>query len=116
MGFFPDNAISGLSHTLAAISQRQRVNAANLSNAATPGYTAKEVSFADILRTDNPFETAMSQRMGGKITEISAETGVPVSIQKELIEMQKNMLFYSMATRRTSTIFNGLKTASQIGR
>lgn len=111
---FPD--ISQISLTLRAISDRQKVNSANLSNAQTPGYVARELNFADLLKTDNPFETALSQKMGSRLSEMTSETGVPVDIQKELIEMQKNMLFYSMTTRRASTIFNGLKAASQVGR
>lgn len=114
MDLLPD--ISRVHGALQAISDRQKVNSANLSNAHTPGYTAREVHFADLLNADNPFETQLSRKMGSKLTEAGTTTGTPVDIQKELIEMQKNMLFYSMVTRRTSSIFTHLKTASQVGR
>src|ERR1044072_418013 len=108
--------LSNITLSLNAISERQRLSSANIANAHTPGYTAKHVSFADLLKTDNPFEIALSQKMGSKLVESNEDTGTPVDLQKELIDMQKNMLFYSMTTRRASTIFNTLKTASQIGR
>ena len=103
-------------HYLSALSERQRITSANIANAHTPGYTAREVSFSDLLRTDNPFETDLSQKMGSKLSEMNNNTGVPVDIQKELVEMQKNMLFYSVASRRAASIFNSLKAASQVGR
>jgi flagellar basal body rod protein FlgB len=114
--FIPNSSVDAVLNSLSAISERQRLSSANLANAHTPGYTAKRVSFSDLLRADNPFETRLSRKMGSKMTEIGAETGMPVDLQKELIEMQKNMLFYSMATRRATTIFTALRTASQIGR
>jgi flagellar basal body rod protein FlgB len=108
--------MKSLSSMLAAISDRQRVTSNNLANAATPGYTAQEVKFSDILgQADNPFDTALSQKMG-TLQSSETNTGQPVNIQKELIEMQKNLLFYNMATRRISTVITGFKTASQIGR
>lgn len=116
MDFLPGSTLKSVTTALHAISERQRIASANLANAHTPGYTAREVSFSDLLKTDNPFEIALSQKMGSKLTEMTSDAGVPVDMQKELIEMQKNMLFYSMTTRRASTIFNTLRTASQVGR
>lgn len=112
----PNTSLNTVLSSLSAISERQRLTSANLANAHTPGYTAKSVSFSDLLRADNPFETQLSQKMGSKMVEMGAETGKSVDIQKELIDMQKNMMFYSMATRRATTIFTSLRTASQIGR
>ncbi|MCE3235272.1 MAG: hypothetical protein K0Q50_1452 [Vampirovibrio sp.] len=116
MELLPNNSIDVVLRSMAAISERQRLTSANIANAHTPGYTARSVSFSDLLKADNPFETDMSQKMGSKLTEISTDTGTPVDIQKELIDMQKNLLYYSMATRRASTIFSSLKAASQVGR
>ncbi|HEY9746930.1 MAG TPA: hypothetical protein V6C99_12010 [Oculatellaceae cyanobacterium] len=113
---FPDSSLNIVLNSLSAISERQRLASANLANAHTPGYTAKQVSFSDLLREDNPFETDLSRKMGGAMGALGADTGQPVNLQREMIEMQKNMLYYSMASRRASTIFNALRTASQIGR
>lgn len=101
---------------LTAISNRQHLTSANIANAHTPGYTARESSFAEVLKTDNPFETDLSQKMGSKLSELNTDTGEPVNLQKELVEMQKNMLFYSMVTRRAASVYNTLKNASQVGR
>lgn len=101
---------------LNAVSERQRLTSSNIANAHTPGYTAREVSFSDLLKTDSPFETALSQRMGSKFTEMNNNTGMPVDLQKELIEMQKNNLMYMMVTKVTGTYFSNLKTATQVGR
>ena len=110
-----DLKLNQLGFTLKAISERQKLVTNNVANAHTPGYMAKDISFSDLLQMDNPFETRLSQEMGKRTPEANS-TGLPVDLQKEMIEMQKNMLFYGMASRRVSTVFNTLKTASQIGR
>jgi flagellar basal-body rod protein FlgB len=108
--------IAPIERMLSGLSQKQRVNTVNIANAQTPGYIAREMSFSDVLGTNNPFETNMSQQMGGHMQEIDQWTGAPVDMQKELVEMQKNMLYYSMVSRRASTIFTALKTAIAVGR
>ena len=116
MGISPDASLRPVLQSLAAISERQKLVSANIANSQTPGYTARHVSFSDLLKTDNPFETALSQRMGSKLSEMSTDTGMPVDMHQELIEMQKNLLYYSMVTRRASSVFSHLKTAAQVGR
>lgn len=116
MELIPSTSLQTVLTSLNAISERQRMTSANLANAHTPGYTAQHVSFADLLRADNPFETALSQKMGSKATAISSDSRQSVDMQRELIDMQKNMLYYSMVTRRASSIFTSLRTASQVGR
>lgn len=103
-------------HYLSAISARQKLTSANIANAQTPGYTAREMSFSEVLKADNPFETHLSQSMGSKLSEMNNNTGTPVDLQKELVEMQKNLLFYSMITRRAASVVTSLKSASQVGR
>lgn len=115
MDFLTDSLNMPL-HYLTAISNVQRMTSANIANAHTPGYTERSVSFSEILKTNNPFETALSQKMGSKLSEMNTDTGNPVDLQKQLVEMQKNMLFYSMVSRRASSIFNALKGATQVGR
>lgn len=116
MEFLPIDNISNTRKALEAVSYRQKMAANNIANAHTPGYTAKHASFSDILGdAANPFATDLSQKMGVLMPEATS-TGQPVEMSKEFIDMQKNMLYYSMATRRLTTIFTTLKTASQIGR
>ncbi len=102
--------------SLEAISKRQKLVSNNIANAHTPGYTAKAVSFSDLLHNmQNPFETDLSRKLGTTLPD-AVSTGAPVSLQTELIEMQKNTLFYGMVTRRASTLFNNMRAATQIGR
>jgi len=113
MELFPFGQVE---HTLKALSEKQKLTSNNLANAHTPNYQAKDISFAELIGNMNqPFETDLARTMGSQMPE-ALSTGMPVDMQKELIDMQKTMLFYSMTTRRASTIFNGLRTASQIGR
>jgi flagellar basal-body rod protein FlgB len=114
---FTDTYLQPVQHLLSAISERQRINGANIANAQTPGYRARSVSFAELLGEENPFETPLAAKMGSHMPEMDTRiTESPVELQKELIETQKNLLFYNMAVRRASTIVTGLKTASQVGR
>lgn len=108
--------LDAIGNTMAAISKRQQITSNNVANAHTPDYMAKEASFADLLgNANNPFETKLSQKMGTSMSDANS-TGAPVQLQKELIDMQENYLYYSVVTRRAAVIFNTLRTASQIGR
>ncbi len=110
------SGLDAIGDSMAAISKRQQVTSNNIANAHTPGYLAKEVSFADLLgNAQNPFETRLSEKMGTSLSDANS-TGEPVKLQKELINMQENYLYYSVVTRRAAVIFNTLRTASQIGR
>ena len=107
-----------IGHVLSATSTRQNVITNNIANAHTPHFTAKSVSFSDVLAgVNNPFETKLSKTMGSSKGGLGPhDTGAPVDLRQELLELQKNSIYFSMATRRMSAIFNGLRTASQIGR
>ncbi|MGE0201434.1 MAG: flagellar basal body rod protein FlgB [Candidatus Melainabacteria bacterium] len=116
MTYFQDNSLGKIEHALGTISEYQRVISNNIANVQTPGYRAQKMNFADVLSAqNNPFETSLSRRMGSSRVDI-ATTGQPVDLQHEMIEMQKNNLYYNMATRWAATYFRNLRTASQIGR
>ena len=52
---------------LDAISKKQEVMAANVTNANTPGYVRRDVSFNQILATANsPLETKLSEKIAEK--------------------------------------------------
>ncbi|MBP3924240.1 hypothetical protein J6E39_03255 [bacterium] len=98
------------------ISQKQRALGSNLANMDTPGYVRRDVEFADYLGTiNNPIETRLSEILGpsGVIEERDYEEIDPA---KELTEMQKNSLFYTMATRRMSNIITEMKTVINVGK
>jgi len=117
MGFlFDTSSFRIVTASMDAASFRQKVSSANIANAQTPGYQARQVSFAELLGSSNPFETQLATRMGSSLDSMGNSTGRAVNLQSELIDMQKNMLVYAMATRRASSIFTGLRSAAQIGR
>ena len=116
MSFDPTRRIMPIAQMMDAISEKQRIVASNIANAHTPGYHAKSASFSELLfKLNSPFETELSREMGTTLP-MDETTGQGVNLPEQMIDMQKNNLFFSVASRRLSTIFNTLRTASQIGR
>ncbi len=115
---FSDPSFNAIQGILGAISKSQSITTSNVANAQTPGYTAKSAEFSDVLfGAQNPFETNMSAQFGNSlINSASVDTGKPVTIQHELVTMQKNMMLYNMATRRLNSMISAIRTASQAGR
>ena len=100
---------------LDAISKKQEVMAANVTNVNTPGYVRRDVSFNQILATANsPLETELSEKIGPNPFFLQ-EDG-EVDLKKELIEMQKNSMYYAVATRRMSSILTQLRTVANVGK
>jgi flagellar basal-body rod protein FlgB len=113
-----DATLNPMSAMLRGLGEKQQLIASNLANANTPGYLAKSASFSDIMATLNhPFETRLSAKMGSMLpAEFKYGAEGPVNIQHEFVDMQKNLMHYNMTTRRLSTIFSTIRTATQIGR
>jgi flagellar basal-body rod protein FlgB len=118
VGIDLDGILSPYGSTLDLINHKQGIVSHNLANANTPGYSAKSVAFSDLMAMENsPFETGLSKKMGHlKPEEMVEGTGHPVNIHEEMIEMQRNNLYFSMATRRLSSVITALKSSAQIGR
>jgi flagellar basal-body rod protein FlgB len=109
-----NDAIQPLAHLLDVITRRQELVSHNIANANTPGYTARHISFAQMLeRATNPFETRLSQKIGPSLY-LETYSGDPVNLQQEMLDMHKNNLYFGMATRRLSTMFSLLKAAIQV--
>lgn len=106
----------GKSHLmLDAIAKKQQVHSANLTNMNTPGYIRRGVDFSQLLSNSNsPLETQLSTKLGPSpfMLEEEGEVNVP----QELIEMQKNTLLYTIATRRVTSAITQLRTVSQVGK
>lgn len=98
------------------ISKRQKVLGENLANIDTPGYVRKDINFGDYLgSTNSTLETKLSSMMGpSPISEQNSSE--PVNPANELMELQKNSLLYSMATRRMSNIITEMKTVINVGK
>ena len=98
------------------IAQRQRALGSNLANIDTPGYVRRDINFADYLGSMNsPLETKLSEKLGpsGIIEEKQHEEIDPAN---ELMQLQENSIFYTMATRRMSNIITEMKTVINVGK
>lgn len=98
------------------ISQRQRALGSNIANVDTPGYVRRDIDFAQYLGSMNsPIETKLSTELGpsGMIEDRREEE---IDIARELSEIQKNSLMYTMATRRMSNIITQMKTVINVGK
>jgi hypothetical protein len=47
---------------------------------------------------------------------LSSQTQGQVNLQDEFMDMQKNLLYFNMVSKRLSTVINNIKTASNVGR
>ena len=100
---------------LDAISKKQEVMAANVTNANTPGYVRRDVSFNQILATDNsPLETKLIEKIGTNPFFLDEEG--QVDLKQELVEMQKNSMYYAVATRRMTSVITQMRTVTNVGK
>ena len=116
MTFTSLDSIGKTSLMLDLISQKQRALGSNIANVDTPGYVRRDIDFAQYLGSMNsPIETKLSTALGpsGVIEDRREEE---IDIAKELTEIQKNSLMYSMATRRMSNIITEMKTVINVGK
>ena len=109
------NSVDATHVILDAISKKQEVIAANVTNANTPGYVRRDVSFSQILATANsPLETKLSEKIGPN--PFFLQEGEQVDLKKELVEMQKNAVYYAVATRQMSSVITQMKTVVNVGK
>ena len=107
------SAIDKTKTVLDAISKKQEVIAENITNTNTPGYLRKDVSFSQLLNAGGPLDTELSKRIGPN-PFVMEEDG-EVDVKKELVELQKNSMYYAVATRRMSSIITQMKTVTNVG-
>lgn len=114
MGYGALDSIGKTSLALGLISQKQRAISANLANVDTPGYIRQDLDFASYLGTGT-LETNLGKKMGPSPVFPNYEQE-EINPAEELTEMQRNSLFYSMATRRMSNIITQMKTVINVGK
>lgn len=101
---------------LSIIAKRQKVLGENLANLDTPGYVRKDVDFSQCMgSTGSSLETKLASVMGSA-NLAEEQVGGQVNPANELIELQKNSLLYTMATRRMSNIITEMKTVINVGK
>ena len=110
---FKLSAIDQTKTVLDAISKKQEMIAENITNSNTPGYLRKDASFSQLLNAGGPLDTELSKKIGPN-PFIMEEDG-EVDVKRELVELQKNSMYYAVATRRMSSIITQMKTVTNVG-
>lgn len=112
----PLDAMNSTSLMMNLIAKKQKAIGENLANIDTPGYVRKDVNFGQYLGSmDNSLETQLSSKFGPPPT-FEETSDQPINPANELMELQKNSLLYSMATRRMSSVINEMKTVINVGK
>lgn len=115
MAFNFDKQLDKTNLILDLISVRQESISSNIANVSTPGYVRQDVSFETYIgKLNSPLETKMAKTIGQ--CPLLEEREGKVNIAQELMAMQKNALFYSVATRRANSLIQELKTVAQVGK
>lgn len=116
MSFNPIDPMKSTTLMMDLISKRQKAIGENLANMDTPGYTRKDVNFGQYLGSNgSSLETKLSTLMGASPIE-THNSNEAINPANELMELQKNSLLYSMATRRMSNIITEMKTVINVGK
>lgn len=98
------------------IAKKQKTIGENLSNIDTPGYVRQDINFGDYLSaSSSPLETRLSEKLGPSPI-FSGTSDEEVNPAHELIDMQRNSLLYTVATRRMSNIISEMKTVINVGK
>ena len=115
MSFLGNDPLASTNLVLDLITKQQEIASSNIANVNTPGYKKQGLNFGQYLNSANsPLETQLTQKLGP--SPISKEVGGDVNVAKELTEMQKNSIFYTVATRNMTTVIQELKTVIQVGK
>ena len=117
MNFMPIDSMGDTSSLMDIIAKRQKALGENLANVDTPGYVRKDVDFGQVLNSTgaSSLETQLSAKFGHP-SMIEERNGESVNSANELMEIQKNSLLYTMATRRMSNIITEMKTVINVGK
>lgn len=108
--------MNGTSLMLDLIAKKQKVIGENLANIDTPGYVRKDLDFGQYLGSmDNSSGSKLASKFGPPPV-FNDKTGGEVNPANELMELQKNSLLYTMATRRMSSIITEMKTVINVGK
>lgn len=111
--FDPMNSTGSI---LDLIAKRQKVIGENLANIDTPGYQRKDLNFAQYLDDNSsPLEARVTEKFGTPPVYETTSNEL-INPADELMELQKNSLLYTMATRRMSNVITEMKTVINVGK
>lgn len=98
------------------IAKKQKVIGENLANVDTPGYQRKDLNFSQYLADNSStLEAKVTDRFGSPPVFEGTKDEL-INPADELMELQKNSLLYTMATRRMSNIITEMKTVINVGK
>lgn len=111
------DSMKDTSFMLDLIAKKQKALGENLANVDTPGYVRKDVNFGQYLGSmgSSGLETELSSKFGSSPV-FDEQNGESVNAGNELMQLQKNSIMYSMATRRMSSIITEMKTVINVGK
>lgn len=112
-----------LAHSLSLCSRRQQVIAGNLANLDTPGYTARDLPFREILRESTqrggplgPVRTHPAHLAAAAPPGLVRDRGEPVDLDQEMVRLGENLFHYQAAVQLLSRKLEGLRTVLEGGR
>lgn len=112
----PLTPMNNASLMLGLIAKKQKAIGENLANIDTPGYVRKDVNFNQYLgSSDSTLEAKLVSRFG-EAPVFEERSSEEVNPANELIQLQKNSILYSMATRQMSSIITQMKTVINVGK
>ena len=116
MSFVPINNMKQTSMMLDLIAEKQKALGSNLANIDTPGYVRKDINFGEYLGSvGSPLETKLSEKLGPSAI-IEDRSFEEIDPAKELMELQKNSIKYTMATRQMTSIISQMRTVINVGK
>lgn len=118
MNFGSIGSMNNSGMLLNLIAKKQKVLGENLANVDTPGYVRKDVNFSQSLNSiggASSLENKLASTFGPSPSTIEESSG-PINAPNELLEIQKNYVLYSMATRQMSSIITQMKTVINVGK
>jgi flagellar basal-body rod protein FlgB len=103
------NSITALERSMDLRVDNQRIIAANLANADTPGYVAQRMDFAASM------QNALAGKMDPPVVQAStgpavAENGNNVDMEDELSQMTRNRVLYTVESQLLAAKFRQLGT------
>lgn len=117
MSFGSIDSMKNTGAILDLIAKKQKALGENLANVDTPGYVRKDIDFSQQLGSigGNSLETQLASKFGPSpaMEERSSEV---VNAPNELVQIQKNSILYSIATREMSSIISQMKTVINVGK
>ena len=112
----PLTPMNNASLMLGLIAKKQKAIGENLANIDTPGYARKDVNFNQYLgSSDSSLESKLVSKFG-EAPVFEERSNEEVNPANELLQLQKNSILYSMATRQMSSIITQMKTVINVGK